>query len=198
MEIESFVLVFLGTIPFYYVYDTFFLQWNERRADKVQLSDAILAVLPRVNTSLWISMLSVGEVFVFGYTVLSVDESPWTTLTLFWVSFTYMHMLRMLCIWLCPLHAPVDGLVLRDTLVELVLPHSTPLRHDMFFSGHVALNVLFEVYSPVEVQWVFRVGTVVMTVCLLLGAYHYTIDILIGGVMAVYSVHTIEYVFNQM
>lgn len=198
MSCIAFVTTVVFTLPFFYVYDKVFLQWNERRPYKAQLEDVVLNALPRVDTSLYISVMSTLECLVFGCSILLLDVTPWLTLMQFWLSFTLMHVMRMLCIWLCPLQAPHGGLILRDVFVEHVLFHGYPLRHDMFFSGHIGLNILFECYAPSAVTLVFYMGTFVMVMCLLLGAYHYSVDLLVGAIMAkqcVSIVHDYIYVY---
>lgn len=167
---------------FFKAYDTRFLPWNDQRDDRVTLSDRLLDVLPQRNTNVEITILSGFNIISFA--IVSISRFSWLLYARFLFSFTTFHICRCICMFFCPLNAPCSQ-ILADRVLECITGHQSPHIHDCFFSGHTGLCVLFWCFSESQAEsWFWGAGGFATAYYLLIGRFHYTIDIIIAVMVA--------------
>ncbi len=168
--------------------------WAGRLADTFGegapvLQDLFLSTLPMMDTKI---------LFVYGYGFFLA----WLfTAVLLWErrrapyiawSFALLIVVRSFFILLTPLHHPLAELpVAGDPLFEAVGRYLT-FKHDLFFSSHTSTPFLAALI--LRGRWVrrsFLAISLVMAATVLLGRYHYSIDVF-GAFFITYALHKAE------
>lgn len=171
-----------------YVLTLSVLQWyigllksNEFRSYLVELPDPSFKYLPLYDTSVPLFVVQWSSVLNFLY-----HWSDWDPGQFCWTYVCFM-VFRTLVLWMHPFRAHHTRQPLRDILLQLIVGESRPLDHDLSFSGHTSLLVIFGLL--LESQRVFfGLATVLTIVLLILSRVHYLADCLLAPPV-VYSVH---------
>lgn len=156
------------------VYTTRYLHWIEHRlVRRVQIEDPLLRYFPSVDSS--------KHVFSCSYTLgvwIAMNHGHWIEgprglATLCWVI-----AMRMGSLYLLPLEPPRGMIDLRDVLVEGITQH-TPLKRDLFFSGHLS-TVFFMAKLCPPYAWLCYLSAGWIAYCLLFQKCHYTVDMVVA------------------
>ena len=169
----KFIVVWLLIFPLLTVFHVFFAFIEKREG--IELSDWLLEQLPVHNVSLPVFL------FIWGAALLAIIrciKSPQILLLLLW-SYLLVSLSRMLCIWLVPLNAPPHLIPLVDPLTNFFYGKQYVTK-DLFFSGHTGLPFLAALAFWHIPQWraFYLALTAFFGAVVLLGHYHYSIDVL--------------------
>jgi hypothetical protein len=151
--------------------------------------DLLLTYLPIVDT---------GPLFVWGFLVflLAIIAVGATTerrraAYILW-SYALLTATRAFFIVLTPMHRPAGGFTVDgDPLFRIFGPYMT-FHHDLFFSSHTASP--FMAYLLVRGKWIrrfFLALSVLLALTVLLGRFHYSIDVFAAYFIA-FAVHKAE------
>ncbi len=153
---------------------SFFLQYIQLRPGFV-INDPMIARLGPYHLCSPIQFATYVPVVV-GLGYLSVYPS---LMSRFIWAYSFLLLLRALCLFLVPLEPPVVFLELRDVILEATAYMGDVITKDLFFSGHVATVFLFALLiHHQKVRWVFMGIGAGLGAMLVLQHVHYSIDVL--------------------
>jgi hypothetical protein len=141
------------------------------------IEDVVLNTIPAIDVSmpLFVSCYFVIVIAIF----LMATEPKIFTITL--QTYALLTLIRMLCIYLVPLEAPVAYVDLKDPFAELFVYAGKPINKDLFFSGHTSTMVLLVLGNPFKkLKPVFIFFAFVVAFLLLVQHAHYFIDVLVA------------------
>ena len=162
-----------------------FLQWAESR-NGFLLNDWIHRFLPARDFSLPIFALTWFA--LLGSLLLVLLRPIWFFAGL--LSFTFMFILRSLCMFLIPLEAPADLIPLVDPVAGFFLHNENVfVKKDLFFSGHTAsLCILALIIRSHAFRYYLLFCLLVVPFLIVWQRVHYTVDILAAPVAAWFCV----------
>ncbi len=98
--------------------------------------------------------------------------------------------LRMLGIYLLPLDAPPNMIPMPDPIIQAIASNSGELlTRDLFFSGHTSSMFLAAFIMPTAGRrWLYIVLGAVVGLSLILQHVHYSVDIMVAPMAALFSV----------
>ena len=150
-----------------------FLDYIETR-EGVSIFDPIVSAFPPLDFR-WITLSLIYSGMLLG--VISLFLEPYALL-LAMRAFVVMIILRIVCLFLLPLHPPAGIIPLIDPLIQWPGTHPI-LTQDLFFSGHVAALALFAFTAQwKDMKIIFSSAAAVVSILLLLQHTHYTIDVI--------------------
>ena len=187
-----------------------YVETNTHGRALVRLDDPLHKIVPATDLSSWISgglNAAVTTLLLHEYScALPVGGGP--RMCMLAVSYTWAITLKTGMVWLTPLEAPEGFVPLRDPVLDILLrilegaggcgaehrkrQRALPTR-DLFFSGHTATMWLC-FFSVSEGEWSQLIRfllfglAVVVSVCLVLQRIHYSVDVVVGVVIARYVV----------
>jgi len=138
------------------------------------LNDILLGSIEPANVSVPIFILIWGMVF------LGVARSLFTPRIFlnYMTGFILVTFMRMICLSLVPLNAPIGIVELKDPLTD-VFYGGTFITKDLFFSGHTATLVLLFLSFEKRNDKIFAgIAAVLVAALLLVQHVHYTIDVM--------------------
>ncbi|KAB2909023.1 MAG: hypothetical protein LC102_02085 [Ignavibacteriales bacterium] len=151
---------------------------NESKVEKTGFNfpDPILSLFSPIDFTWPIFICLYGALFL---TLYYLSFRP-IRLMMGFQAYFFLLSARLVCMFFLPLKAP-------DTLIPLLDPFITlfsqdiVLKHDLFFSGHFSVVVLFSLAVEDKIKKYFIVFlAVIMAVFILLQHVHYTIDLLVA------------------
>ncbi len=151
-----------------------FLNFIQNRPG-VYLNDFVLNIVPAIDVSmpLFVSCYFVIFIAIF----IMASEPKIFTITL--QTYLMLTLVRMLCIYLVPLEAPVAYVDLKDPFAELFVYAGKPINKDLFFSGHTSTMVLLILGTPFQrLKPYFTFFAILVAVLLLVQHAHYFIDVI--------------------
>lgn len=157
-----------------------FLTFIETRKGGI-INDALLFHLPAYDLSGYIFFIIYSSL-VLG--ISHVSQTPYRLIPAFYV-YTVVLIFRMLSIYIIPLEAPENIIVLRDPFVEFFTGAGTIITKDLFFSGHTATICI--VYFFAKNKWLkifFLASAVAVAIMLLIQHAHYTADVVAAPFIA--------------
>lgn len=137
--------------------------------------DPVLDLLPAMDMSVPIFIVMYSTTLL-GFWILG--RYPRSLVLGFW-AYTFMYLFRFGCIYMVPMYAPDDLVVLKDPVVDMLHIHTTFLRRDLFYSGHFA--TCFLLYLMIKPRWYqgfFLLSSYVVGLLILIQHIHYSYDIL--------------------
>ena len=151
--------------------------------------DLLLGWLPHWDTS---------PLFIYGFTIFLIwliAAGIWRerrrVLRILW-SYAILVSLRSFFISLTPMHTPPDAIFSPDSPLCAFIGHHLTFKHDLFFSSHTALPFMaFLLFREAWVRISFLVISVIMAATVLIGRFHYSIDVF-GAFFITYGLHTLE------
>ena len=114
------IATFVIFVPIAYLYNVKFLQFIENRDTLVELFDPLLEVLPTVNTSRTITVLTVANL---GFMAIGVSEER---LSLYLWTMICCMILRCICLYFCPLRVHRDHAILNDIIINSLGRNNRP------------------------------------------------------------------------
>lgn len=151
------------------------LEINEVR-DGFSFIDPVLSLFSPVDLTWWIFLLLYGGVFITFY---YISDRPVRFMMGFQAYF-FLLSSRLVAMWLLPLKAPETLIPLFDPFISS-LSSGIVLKHDLFFSGHISVAVLFAfIVENKRMRFILVTLAVLMSVFILLQHVHYTIDIFVA------------------
>lgn len=151
-----------------------FLQVIQHREGMV-LYDPLLRLMPARDVSLYIFILLYGTIVLF---IIQNIKNP-VTFYFFIISYSFLLILRIVCIYLFPLELPDNYISLEDPFINNLIYHGITESKDLFFSGHTA--VLFLMYLLCDnriIKYILLASCFLLALLLLVQQAHYTVDIL--------------------
>lgn len=169
-------------VPVLWYYSSKFLPRMDKRAENVRLEDPVLKHLPIVNTSNLVNGVTWGAISLFTYEALKLGlvHTP--------LAYLLFVLTRMLCMWSCPLLAPLGIIPLADPFQNGL---AGTLTNDLFFSGHLGTIAMFFFLGTWKVTY-FCAGSAV-SVLMLLSRVHYTVDLIVAPMAAYCAVSLAQY-----
>lgn len=174
------VLVLVGVSPY-------FFQFVQARPG-MQWHDPVLSFLSPTDLSILIVMLLYGSAilalsYFFSYPRIFLRALQ---------AYVLLNMIRMVTIYLIPLEEPAGLIHINDPFLEMVF-YQDYITKDLFFSGHVAILIIFGLYAqPQILKRFFYLMAFTMAIFILLQHAHYTIDILAAPFFAMGSAKIIS------
>jgi hypothetical protein len=111
-------------------------------------------------------------------------------------AFSFLLVLRGVCMFFVPLAPPHTMIELRDLFLELSVYRGKVITQDLFFSGHVAALFLFGFIAHHKVvKLAFALAGLAVGSMLVLQHAHYTIDVLVAPVFALFAVRLSRQLF---
>ncbi|HEV2719580.1 MAG TPA: phosphatase PAP2-related protein [Thermoanaerobaculia bacterium] len=150
----------------------------------VTLADPVLAAFAPIDLNSPIFVLVYGSI---GLGIAALARTP-GRLLLGLQAYGLLMLLRCATLWLVPLQAPPDMIVLHDPIVRTFLQAQRPAQNDLFFSGHVATTfLLFLLCADGSMKQLLLVATFLIAVLIALQHVHYTIDLVAAPFFALGS-----------
>lgn len=182
-----------------WIYDTVFLPWNDAREDHVRLNDCFLNSLPELDTNPIVSLVSCINICCL--ILEAVQYWDIHKYTVFVLTMILLHTARALCMFLCPLASP-SSIRFRDCCVDFLRLGRASHVNDCFFSGHTGLVCVLVLCSETPLYFgIFSINAVVTITALLLGRFHYTVDIIVAISFSVHAhsmaVRVLGYLINE-
>jgi hypothetical protein len=163
-----------------FLWYTEFVKKLEGRNNLVELPDPLYEWLPRVDTSipvtiiLWISF----AVFVLNFQQVNFHVACW--------SWMFFMVARATGIYLHPFKGHRDMIPLQDPIIDHFLGVSKPLRNDLFISGHCGtlslMGMLLYPYMPYYLS-----ACMLTALLMILSRVHYTADCLLAPMFSLFS-----------
>ena len=179
-KILSIVLFFLALLIAVVISLPSFFSYVEQRSGFL-MDDFLLKHLPAGDISvilfsvLW-AVILLGLYRSFQY--------PGIFITLL-VSFCYLTIIRILCIFLIPLEAPSLLIPLKDPLGNLFYGQPVFITKDLFFSGHTAtMFLMFFCLNKKHDKLIAFLASIITAVLVLVQHVHYTVDVLAAPLFA--------------
>lgn len=172
-----FTLGILGITLISFVY---FLTFNENRIGYV-FDDPVLNLFEPVA----ISELTFFVTYFFAiYGIIISFREPALFVSLL-QAYTIMTLLRMFCLYVFPLEAPISIIPLKDTFLQSTFYSGRENLKDLFFSGHTATIFLFAfAFRKRGTKWLFFIGAFAVGVLVVLQHVHFSIDVAAAPIFA--------------
>ena len=154
--------------------------YYERR-DAALINDPILALITPHDFSLLIFTLIYGGLLTSAihHLVSPIETAQWLQ------TYTLIFSFRILCIFLLPLAAPADIILLVDPVVDNIIGSQRTLTKDLFFSGHTSTAFLFFLLARNKIlKGVLLMNCIAIATLLLWQHVHYSIDVLVAPIFA--------------
>lgn len=151
--------------------------------------DLLLGWLPHWDTSV---------LFIYGFTFFLLwliyaavrYERPRIPRILW--AYAVLVIVRSFFIILTPMHTPPGQAVVAGDPLFAIFGRFLTFKHDLFFSSHTALPFLaFLLFRGPRVRLSFLAISLVLGVTVLLGRFHYSIDVF-GAIFITYGLHKLE------
>ena len=178
--------IFIGSILGLYVVGKIFaMDFIEKRKSNVILHDPILKLIPEIDVSYPIIILEVSTVCLFVYNhSLQMCE-------IVFMKYVCCMFFKIFTLFVTPLKKPISKLVVKDVITER-WTNNKNLENDLFFSGHTTF-VSILMFNSEKYHIIFIIAFILMTIFLLLGRLHYTIDIAVAPFIAFSFNSAIDY-----
>ncbi len=174
-------LLILSITLFSFVY---FLTYNENRKGFV-FNDLVLNSFQPINLSEYIFFIT----YFFAIYGLIISFKEPTMFVNLLQAYTIMTLVRMFCMYLVPLEAPVSIIPLKDSFLQTCFYSGRENLKDLFFSGHTATIFLFAFGLKKKVlKLFFAIGACVIGVLVMFQHVHYTIDVMAAPIVSFFAV----------
>jgi asparagine N-glycosylation enzyme membrane subunit Stt3 len=147
------------------------------------LNDAVLNNIPAIDVSM---PLFISCYFVILIALFMIIPHPKNFIYVF-QAYILVTFIRMLCIFLVPLEAPLEYVDLKDPFAEMFVYAGKPINKDLFFSGHTSTMVLLVLSTPYEKLKPYFIAAAILVASLLLIQHaHYFVDVLVAPFVTVF------------
>lgn len=152
--------------------------------ETAMVPDPILALIPARNFSLLIFILIYS-----GLLASAIHHLKSLKETIQWIqTYTILITFRIFCIFLLPISAPEDIILLTDPVVDNIIGSSRTLTKDLFFSGHTSTAFLFFLMARnTKLRYILLVNCIAIAALLLWQHVHYTIDVVVAPIFAFFA-----------
>lgn len=164
-------------------YTRWMLPWHEKRQDLVIISDRVLDRFPLADTSIFVNVLEHTAHVYYIYQAFLQGTVPCAPTLLSWIILIWS---RSIMLYVCPFRVRPDARFLNDFVQEIVLGDVLPFENDLFFSGHIATNVMMGLTSSVQRSYFFW-NALFIAFFMLFSKVHYTVDMLVAPYVAFVS-----------
>ncbi|HLC84079.1 MAG TPA: phosphatase PAP2-related protein [Bacteroidia bacterium] len=170
----------LGILAITLISFVYFLTFNENRIGYV-FDDPILNLFEPIA----ISEITFFITYFFAiYGIIISFREPALFVSLL-QAYTIMTLLRMFCLYVVPLEAPVSIIPLKDTFLQSTFYSGRENLKDLFFSGHAATIFLFAfAFRKKGTKWLFFIGACAVGVLVVIQHVHFSIDVIAAPVFA--------------
>ena len=161
-----------------------FLAFNEAREGFV-FNDPILGLFSPIDVSFFTFFITYS--FALSGIIIAI-QTPAIFVKLI-QAYAIMTLLRMICLFVLPLEAPVKVIPLNDVFLNSTFYAGRENLKDLFFSGHTATILLFAfMFSNKALKLVYFLGAFVIGILVTLQHVHYSIDVLVAPLFAYIAV----------
>lgn len=161
-----------------------FLAFNEVRKGFV-FNDPILNLFSPIDVSFFTFFITYS-LALSGIFIAFRTPSVFVTLI---QAYAILTLLRMFCLFIFPLEAPVEVIPLNDVFLNSTFYGGRENLKDLFFSGHTATILLFAfVFSNKALKGLYFFGAFVIAILVTLQHVHFSIDVLVAPVFAYLAV----------
>jgi hypothetical protein len=170
-----------------------FLNWVETRPGVV-LNDPILRLFAPVDIS-WFTFVILHIFSTWAIIVVFIEPHRFFVGVLAYSLLVY---LRILTMWLVPLNAPNDIIILQNPFM-LLIGTAADQTKDLFFSGHTASMFLtFLVIKQPWLKGIMLAATIIVASCVLIQHVHYTIDVVAAPFFTYSAFCGARYIHNKI
>jgi len=163
---------------------THFLAYNERRTG-FAFNDPVLNLFKPISVS-FITLIVTYSLSLFAVVLALFSPKLFVQLA---QSFTFILLLRMICMMLVPFEPPRLIIPLQDAFLNSSFYSGRPNLRDLFFSGHTASMCLFAFcFTNKKLKWLFATGAVAVGTLVILQHVHYSIDVIAAPVFVYIAV----------
>lgn len=162
----------------FYYYGKVFIPSIERRTPTVQFEDPILSRFKPVDCT-------IANVVLFNTSAVCIVLETMLNGTFKYALYTHAlsMLIRMMSLYLLPLHEPAHSIPLRDPIIDWFTgTQAKPLMKDLFISGHT-LFVWVNLFWTQEII-MHSMFAVLIPMLLLLQHVHYTVDVVMAPFVA--------------
>ncbi|MEZ5026115.1 MAG: phosphatase PAP2 family protein [Chitinophagales bacterium] len=141
-----------------------------------QIFDRLLALLPSVDSSLTIFLLTYSILIIFIFTNITKPENFLKAMQ----AYCLLMIMRTITIYLVPLEPPIGIVILKDPVSNYFMSgHSgSYIVKDLFFSGHVSSAFLFFIYSEnKKIKALILALAISVATLILFQHVHYLLDV---------------------
>lgn len=188
----QFLLTFFLLIVSLFLLTRFMIYVEQRPG--IGLNDPVLALFEPIDLT-WLT-------FALIYASLSVVlfqllyEPPVMVAAL--QAYIIMSLMRMSAIYLVPLDPPVNMILLKDPLVEMIGTQGVVVTRDLFFSGHTATFFLTAYFARgLRLKVILSAGVLLVGLCVIAQHVHYTVDVFAAPVFAYAAVRLQQNLFRS-
>ncbi|MGK0390532.1 MAG: hypothetical protein ACI94Y_003286 [Maribacter sp.] len=149
--------------------------------DAALINDPILALItPRDFSVLIFTLIYSGLLAsIIHHLVSPIEITQWIQ------AYTLIFSFRILCIFLLPLAAPEDIIILVDPVVDNIIGSQRTLTKDLFFSGHTSTAFLYFLFARNKIlKGVLLMNCIAIATLLLWQHVHYSVDVLVAPIFA--------------
>ena len=179
--------IFIGTqVLFFSTVFSFlhFLSFNEARPG-FHFNDPILSLFHPIDLSAYIFFVN----YVLGVYGLIVGFREPKLLIQLVQAYSILILLRMLCLYLVPLEAPVQIIPLKDSILQSTFYSGRANLKDLFFSGHTSTLFLFVFcFQNKGMKLLYTVGGITVGILLMLQHVHYSVDVIAAPIFSYIAV----------
>ena len=161
-----------------------FLSFNEARKG-FNFNDPVLNLFSAIDVSyltffITYSFATVGIFIAFRNPIVFVNLIQ---------AYAILTLLRMFCLFIFPLEAPVGIIPLNDVFLNSTFYSGRENLKDLFFSGHTATIMLFAfVFSNKKLKWLYVFGAVTIAILVTMQHVHYSVDVIFAPIFAFIAV----------
>ena len=161
-----------------------------------QIHDKFLAMLPSIDSSNIIFILTYTVLIIFIITTISNPKLFIKAMQ----AYCLLMIMRTITIYLVPLEPPAGLIVLKDNISNYFMSGQSGkyVVKDLFFSGHVSTAALFCIFSENKQvkKWLIAFTTII-AVLILLQHVHYLMDVVAAPFFAFLSYSVILFAHKE-
>ncbi len=162
-----------------------------------QIFDKFLALLPSVDSSTTIFILTYSVLFIFILTCIPNPERFLKAMQ----AYCLLMVMRTITIYLVPLEPPIGLIVLKDPVSNYFMSghHGSYILKDLFFSGHVSTAMLFFIISEDKrVKYLILTLSIAIASLILLQHVHYLMDVVAAPFFSLLAFTIVRMVHNDI
>ncbi len=147
------------------------------------INDAVLNNIPALDVSIPL-FVSCYCVIVLAFIIIITHPK---NLIFVFQAYILVTFIRMLCIFLVPLEAPLEYVDLKDPFAEMFVYGGKPINKDLFFSGHTSTMVLLILSTPYKkLKPYFTLAAILVAILLLIQHAHYFVDVIVAPFITIF------------